>query len=177
MKEKLPQSKKVELHTDKLYYGFPILLLGYKDEKQGYNYTTTSSSYTLDDMLVVGVWKLGNAIKQIESVGCFTVNVPSETLMDEIEVGGLNTGIDKFKLASKLSVTQSEKIDAPIINECVLNIECEVIKVVELEEFGDYCNIFAKKNVTAPPITIFPTLALSGFRTTEKPCLFPLIVL
>lgn len=30
------------------------------------------------------------------------------------------------------------------INECILNIECEVVKVIELEEFDDYCNVFAK---------------------------------
>ena len=144
MKEELEVQKKVEIFTDKLYYGFPVFLLGYKDEKYGYNYTTISSSYTLGDMLVIGVWKLGNAIKQIESTGCFTINVPSEALMNEIEIGGLHSGNDKFKLAPRLTITNSEKVDAPIINECVLNIECEVIRIVELEEFGDYCNIFAK---------------------------------
>jgi len=144
MKEKIKPQKKVELVTDKLYYGFPILLLGYRDEKHGYNYTTVSSSYTLDDMLVVGIWKFGCAIKQITSAGCFTVNVPSKALMSEMEIGGLHSGANKFELATGLTITKSEKIDAPIINECVLNIECEVVKVVELEEFGDYCNIFAK---------------------------------
>jgi len=140
----MKRKKKVELFTDKLYYGFLIFLLGYRDEKHGYNYTTISSSYTLDDMLVVGIWKYGCAIKQISAAGCFTVNVPSETLMSEMEIGGLHSGSNKFELASGLTITKSEKIDAPIINECVLNIECEVVKVIELKEFGDYCNIFAK---------------------------------
>lgn len=143
-KEKLKQHNKVELDTDKLYYGFPVFLIGYKDEAYKYNYTTLSSSYTLGDMLVIGIYKFGHAIKQIKSAGCFTVNLPSEALMHEIEIGALNPGNDKLKLARKLTYTKSERIDAPIINECVLNIECEVVKVVELEEFGSYCNVFAK---------------------------------
>lgn len=65
-------------------------------------------------MLVVGIWKFGNAIKQIKSIGCFTVNVPNEMLMKEIEIGGFNTSNEKFKLASKLTITKSDKIDAPI---------------------------------------------------------------
>ena len=136
--------EKVELDTSKLYYGFPVFLLGYQDEKYGYNYTTSSSSYTLGDMLVIGIWKQGNALQKIKAAGCFTVNVPTEALMKEIEIGGFNPGDDKFSLTSKLTCSQSEKVNAPLINECVLNIECEVIKVIDLEEFGDYCNIIAK---------------------------------
>jgi len=143
-KESLQHLGKVDLDTDKLYYGFPVFLIGYKDEKYDYNYTTISSSYTLGDMLVIGVYKYGNAIKQIKSAGCLTVNIPNEDLMTEIEIGGIHSGKDKFDLASKLTYTKSEKIDAPIINECVLNIECEVVEVVEFNEFEDYCNIFAK---------------------------------
>ena len=142
--EKSSQQQKVALDTDKLYYGFPIFLLGYKDAEHGYNYTTNSSSYTLGDMLVVGIYKYGNAIKQIKAAGCFTLNIPTETLMREIEMGGLHSGDDKFKLASKLTLTKSKQVDAPIINECVLNIECEVVKVVELDEFEHYCNVVAK---------------------------------
>ena len=145
MKEKdLQEVEKIALDTDKLYYGFPIFLLGYKDEAYGYNYTTNSSSYTLGDMLVVGIYKYGNGIQQIRAAGCFTLNVPTEKLMGEIEIGGLYSGDDKFKLAQKLTWTRSKKVDAPLINECVLNIECEVIKVVELDAFDGYCNIIAK---------------------------------
>ena len=25
-----------------------------------------------------------------------------------------------------------------------MNIECKIVRVIELEEFGDYCNVFAK---------------------------------
>jgi len=144
MNEPLHQNEKIELITDKMYYGFPVVLIGYQDGKFTNNFTTTSSSYTLGDMLVLGVWKHGNALKEIRKIGCFTINVPSEELMKEIEIGGSNSGEDKFTLAPNLSFTKSEKVDAPIINECMINIECEVIDIIELDEFSHYCNVISK---------------------------------
>jgi len=41
--------------TSKLYYGFPVILLGYKDVNFKYNFTTNSSSYTLGDMMIIGL--------------------------------------------------------------------------------------------------------------------------
>ena len=74
--------------TSKLYYGFPVILLGYKDVNFKYNFTTNSSSYTLGDMMVIGLHCRSNAAKQIMNFKEFTVNIPSENLMDEIEIGG-----------------------------------------------------------------------------------------
>ena len=77
-----------DYETSKLYYGFPVILLGYKDANFKYNFTTNSSSYTLGDMMVIGFHSRSNAAKQIMNFKEFTVNVPSENLMNEIEIGG-----------------------------------------------------------------------------------------
>ncbi|MCL2350667.1 MAG: flavin reductase family protein, partial [Defluviitaleaceae bacterium] len=106
--------KKTYLDTDKMYYGFPVFLLGYKDEAYGYNFTTVSSSYSLGDMMVVGIYKFGNALKQIKKFGCFTINLPDRSLMREIEIGGFCSGEDKFGLASNLNYFVSSQVDAPI---------------------------------------------------------------
>ena len=37
---------KLETNTSKLYYGFPVILIGYKDKKWKYNVTACSSSYS-----------------------------------------------------------------------------------------------------------------------------------
>jgi len=132
-----------EVETEKLYYGFPIVLIGYQDEVNGYNFTTLSSTYSLGDMMTVGIYRFGCAIEQIKKHGCFTINVPTKSLMKEIEIGGFNSGVDKFELAD-LSYTVSKKINAPIIKDCMVVIECEVTQIVELDEFSDYSNIVAK---------------------------------
>lgn len=136
--------EKITLGSDKLYYGFPIYLLGYKDDQFGYNYSTMSSSYTLGNMLVIGVYSLGNAIKQIKQNLCFTINIPSPDLLKDIEKGGSNSGQNKFSIAKGLSYSVSEKVDAPIINECFLCLECEVVQIYQTPELGPYTNVIAQ---------------------------------
>lgn len=43
-----------DFETEKLYYVFPVVVLGYKDEQWGYNITTSSSSYSLADTMSLG---------------------------------------------------------------------------------------------------------------------------
>ena len=43
-----------DFEAEKLYYGFPVVVLGYKDEQWGYNITTSTSSYSLADTIVMG---------------------------------------------------------------------------------------------------------------------------
>lgn len=52
---------KQSFKTSKLYYGFPIFILGYQDQNFGHNITTCSSSYSLGDWLVIGVGAEENA--------------------------------------------------------------------------------------------------------------------
>ena len=112
--------------TSKLYYGFPVILLGYKDANFKYNFTTNSSSYTLGDMMVIGFHSRSNAAKQIMNFKEFTVNVPSENLMNEIEIG--------------------EFVDAPLFTACHISIECKVENIVM---YGETANVIAsiKKHV------------------------------
>lgn len=130
-------SKKV-LNTKKIYYGFPVYLIGYKDEQYGYNFTTHSSSYSLADMVVIGMHQFGNAAKQIQKYHCFTINLPDKSLMKEIEIGGKNSQKDKFKLAGALKYTVSSLVDAPIIENCMLTLECEVIKSYEYKSYTHF---------------------------------------
>jgi len=131
--------------TSKLYYGFPVILLGYKDANFKYNFTTNSSSYTLGDMMVIGFHSRSNAAKQITNFKEFTVNVPSENLMNEIEIGGFFHKADKIPL-SKLEYEIGEFVDAPLFTACPISIECKVENIVM---YGETANVIAsiKKRV------------------------------
>lgn len=131
---------KITLATEKLYFGFPVFILGYKDDTWGYNFTTCSSSYTLGDQLNVGLSTQGNAIKQIAKSRCFTLNIPTEKQKKQIIIGGFNSGKDKFNFPESFHFELSDLIDAPIISECCLTLECQVNQIVEAEDFG---HIFA----------------------------------
>ena len=79
---------KQSFKTSKLYFGFPIFILGYQDQNFEHNITTCSSSYSLGDWLVIGVGAEENAADQIKHYQKFTVNIPDENLMLEMEQAG-----------------------------------------------------------------------------------------
>ena len=131
---------KKDLKTSKLYYGFPVIVLGYKDEQWGYNITTSSSSYTLGDMMVIGLFSGHNATKEIARYGAFTVNVPDKAIMAQVEQAGFVSHRDKLAL-TKLSYAMARHIDAPCLSACPLVLECQVVHQVS---YGDYVNFIAK---------------------------------
>lgn len=131
---------KQTFETHKLYFGFPVFFLGYKDEVHGYNITTSSSAYSLGKMMVIAMRTKGNAITEIKKHGHFTVNVPTEELTEASEIAGFNSRKDKFALTG-LTYTIGETVDAPLVNECPVSIECEVVEMVE---FGALTNVIAR---------------------------------
>ncbi len=131
---------KESFQTSKLYYGFPIFILGYQDQAFGYNVTTCSSSYSLGDLVVVGVGSKENAAEQIKHYQHFTLNIPDEGLMLEMEKAGFTSHKDKLSSIG-LDYTISDQTQAPILDACPLILDCQVDKVIE--EDG-VCHFFAK---------------------------------
>ncbi|HMA75692.1 MAG TPA: flavin reductase family protein [Candidatus Krumholzibacteriaceae bacterium] len=71
--------------------------------------------------------------RMIKESGSFTVNIPDYSLLDEVKICGAVSGRDcnKFERAG-LTPLQSEKIGAPLVAECPLNIECVLLEVKPL---------------------------------------------
>lgn len=131
---------KIPFETEKLYYGFPIFILGYKDQRFGYNITTSSSSYSLGDMVVIGLSSSNNATEQIKYFKEFTLNVPTENQSFLMERAGFITHRDKLKMLD-VSYSKAEQIDAPLLADCPLSLEC---RVEEMQEFDNYVNVTAR---------------------------------
>ncbi|BAQ23626.1 flavin reductase family protein [Streptococcus troglodytae] len=130
---------KQSFQTSKLYYGFPVFILGYKDENFGYNVTTCSSSYSLGDQIVIGIVANENAAEQIPKFGEFTVNIPHKDGMVQAERAGFVTHREKLA-RFHFEYSLSEKVDAPVLDCCPLILECKVNRVVEDDGI---CHIFA----------------------------------
>ena len=131
---------KQDFETAKLYYGFPVIVLGYKDETLGYNITTSSSSYTLGDMMVIGLYTPNNTTAQIKIFKEFTVHVPHIEVMAEVEQAGFVSHRDKLNM-TELPYQISPRIDAPILENCPLVMECMVDSI---SEFDNYTNFTAR---------------------------------
>ena len=69
----------------------------------------------------------------IQKTGEFVVNIPGEELIDEVEYCGFVSGreVDKFTTRGLTPIPGSE-VQAPIIAECPINIECRVSQVLPL---------------------------------------------
>lgn len=125
---------KQSFNTSKLYYGFPIFILGYQDQNFGHNITTCSSSYSLGDWLVIGVGSEENAAEQIKHYQQFTVNIPDETSMLAMEQAGFISHREKLKHLA-LEYDLSERTHAPILESCPVVLDCQVDRIVEEGEF------------------------------------------
>lgn len=76
----------------------------------------------------------------------FVVNIPHAGMMKEVLCCGSQSGkdIDKFNVC-KLSPVKAQKVKAPLIDECIGNIEC---KLYSIHEAGDH-TIFVGEVVAA----------------------------
>ncbi|SEW43106.1 flavin reductase family protein [[Clostridium] fimetarium] len=136
--------KKVKVNYEKLYYGFPVILLSYYDKDGIPNVTTISSSYTLKDMVALGFSCGGYAINQIKEVSDFVINIVDSKLVQEAEFCGKNTGSVCKKFESlNLTPIPSEVVNAPIIDECPISIECTLTDVFESQNHKGITNILA----------------------------------
>jgi flavin reductase (DIM6/NTAB) family NADH-FMN oxidoreductase RutF len=135
----------IKVNYEKMYYGFPVILISYYDKNGNPNITTLSSSYTLKDMMVLGFSSKGFAVNQIKEVKDFVVNVADSKLIHELEQCGKVSGKDcnKFEMTD-LTPVSSTVVNAPIIAECPVSIECTLTQIVECESFQGITNIIAQ---------------------------------
>ncbi|TES91800.1 MAG: flavin reductase family protein [Candidatus Cloacimonadota bacterium] len=79
----------------------------------------------------IGIRKSRFSYSHIEKSGEFVVNIPGADLIREADFCGTRSGrdIDKFKKTG-LTKEHAKLVNAPLIKECPINIECKLIKTV-----------------------------------------------
>lgn len=67
----------------------------------------------------------------------FTVNLATSALLEQVDLIGTISGRDGFDKFSAYGLTplKSDKLEAPIIGECPVNLECRMLSVAEV---GDH---------------------------------------
>jgi flavin reductase (DIM6/NTAB) family NADH-FMN oxidoreductase RutF len=79
-------------------------------------------------MVMVGIVPTRHSYKMIKDTGCFVVNLVSADQKEMFEYLGSHSGRDEDKLAKQgVSVSEGEKISAPILADCPVSIECTVV--------------------------------------------------
>ena len=87
--------------------------------------------------LAMGLRRTRRTLELIRQSGEFTVNLPSTSLVTQVDYCGLVSGRthDKFAEAG-LTLEPSAVIATPLIAECLYNLECRVTTEVDVGEYA-----------------------------------------
>ena len=66
----------------------------------------------------------------VKDTGKFVVNIPTKEFSEKYMYLGTVSGRDEDKLAS-INTTDADIIDAPILTDCPVNIECSVVDSIQ----------------------------------------------
>jgi flavin reductase (DIM6/NTAB) family NADH-FMN oxidoreductase RutF len=111
----------------------PVVLVTTNDGKKN-NIMTISWTMVLDFTpvfaITTGEWNFSFAALR-ETKEC-VIAIPTVDMLDKVVGIGTCSGVDTDKFAKfKLTPAKGKKVKAPLIKECIANIECKVIDIIK----------------------------------------------
>ena len=83
-------------------------------------------------MVMVGIVPSRFSYHIIKETGCFVVNLVSKEQKGLFDYMGSHSGKNEDKLATfKAAWSEAEKIRSPLLSDCPVNIECEVVDSIK----------------------------------------------
>ena len=128
------------IKTTEAIFPMPVLMIATYNEDGSVDVMNAAWGTMFErDQVVLNLTETHKTVKNIKERKAFTVSIADSKHVVEADYFGVvsaNNTPNKFE-NSKLTATKSENIDAPIINEFPICMECEFI------EYGD-CGIIGK---------------------------------
>ena len=157
--------EKLEVKTPLILAPVPVVLVACAHEELGYNVLTIAwcgVDCSNPEMIHVSIRPSRHSYRMIKESGCFTVNVPTVELTRQVDLCGVVSGKDgdKFERAG-LTPLPASKVDAPLVAECPLNIECKVREVLELGVHHLFIGEVVAKHAS-PELVVGGKLDLTG---------------
>lgn len=119
-----------------LLYPVPAVLVSCQGAETRPNIITVAWAGTIASdppMLSISVSPLRYSHRIIHETREFVVNLPTERLVWATDWCGVKSGRDHDKFATLgLTAAPAQKVKAPLIAECPVNIECKVTQIVNL---------------------------------------------
>jgi len=132
-----------------LYFGTPVVLVSTVNENNTYNLAPISSAFWLGWRCIIGIGASSKTAENLRRTKQCVLNLPSIHEVEAVDRLALTTGSnpvseskqrkgytfqpDKFKIA-QLTPTTSDKVAAPRVLECPVQLEAEVIHVHSVAE-------------------------------------------
>lgn len=119
-----------------MLYPVPAVLVSCRDKEGNDNVLTIAWAGTICSdpaMVSISVRKERHSYSMIKESGAFVINLTTKDLAKATDYCGVRSGKDEDKFATAhLTKGEAEKINAPIVMESPVNIECKVTQVIEL---------------------------------------------
>ena len=141
---------RVKIKTTEAIFPMPVLLVATYNEDGSIDVMNAAWGTMLDrDHVVLNLTETHKTVQNIKARKAFTVSIADAAHVVEADYFGVVSGNntpDKFANTG-LSAVKSEQVDAPVINEFPICMECEFIEYQD----GQYgCGVIGKVvNVTA----------------------------
>ena len=141
---------RTKLNITEAIFPMPVLMVASYNEDGSVNVMTAAWGTMQErDTVALCLTETHKTVQNIKARGAFTVSIADAAHMVEADYLGIETGnrvADKFA-RSGLTASKAEKVDAPVINEFPICLECEFIEYQD----GEYgCGVIGKVvNVTA----------------------------
>ena len=138
------------IKTTEAIFPMPVLLIATYNEDSTIDVMNAAWGTMLErNQIILNLTETHKTVQNIKERKAFTVSIADAKHVKEADYFGIvsaNNTKNKFE-NSKLTATKSDNVDAPIINEFPICIECEFIEYQD-DEYG--CGVIGKVvNVTA----------------------------
>ncbi len=138
------------IKTTEAIFPMPVLMIATYNEDGSVDVMNAAWGMMIDrDVVALNLTETHKTVKNIKARGAFTVSIADAKHVKEADYFGVVSGNNtpnKFE-NSGLTATKSEAVDAPIVNEFPICMECEFIEYQD-SEYG--CGVVGKVvNVTA----------------------------
>ncbi len=133
-----------DIKTTDAIFPMPVLMVATYNEDGSVNVMNAAWGMMLErDHVVLNLSATHKTTKNIKARGAFTVSIADAAHVVEADFFGVasgNTMTDKFA-KSGLTATKSAHVDAPVINEFPICMECEFVEYQD-SEYG--CGVIGK---------------------------------
>ena len=141
---------RIKLNITEGIFPMPVLMVATYNEDGSVNVMNVAWGTMQErNMVALNLTETHKTVKNIKARGAFTVSIADAAHLVEADYFGVESGnrvSDKFA-RSGLTANKAETVDAPVINEFPLCLECEFVEY-QSNEYG--CGVIGKVvNVTA----------------------------
>ena len=165
-------------------YPMPVLMIATYDENSVVDVMNAAWGTICDsDKILLNLTETHKTVKNIKINKAFTVSLADVKTIKEADFFGIasgNTMGDKFERTG-MTATKSERVNAPIVEEFPITMECELLEIVETENIysivGKIVNVSAHEelldekgriDVSKSELIIFDQFKAGYFVSGEK---------